>query len=94
MGKLDGTVSNVLVNSASLFDRASPLENIVYDQACRLFGVSSGKRKNLRGLNRRAKQSIKLVKEKNLLMRQIELSSEKTVNDFLQSFLGIVQSRL
>ena len=68
--------------------------NVIYHQTCRLFRVVSGKRKNPCGLNRHAQQSIKLIKEKNLLLRQIELSLDKTVKDSLQSLLGIGQSRL
>ena len=41
--KLDGAVSSLPVNSASLFDCAALLEDVIYDQACRLFGVFSEK---------------------------------------------------
>ena len=61
---LDSIVSNHLQNSASLFDRASLLENVVYNQAWRLFGLASRKQKKLSGLNIRAQQSISLVKRK------------------------------
>ena len=37
---------------------------------------------------------IKLIKEKNLLLRQIVLSLDKTVKDSLQSLLGIGQCQL
>ena len=87
-------VNNLLVNSASLFSRVTLLEDVIYDQACRLFGVFSRKPKNLCGHNRRAQQSIKLVMERDLLLRQIELSSDKTVKDSLQSLCDIMQSRL
>ena len=68
--------------------------NVIYDQTCRLFRVFSGKQKNPCGLNRCAQQSIKLIKEKNLLLRQTELSLAKTVRDSLQSLLGIGQCQL
>ena len=90
---LDGAASNLLENSASLFDRVTLLEDVIYDQACRLFADFSGKPKSLCDLNRHAQQSTKLVKEKNFLLRQIELSSDRTVKDSLQSLLGIVQPR-
>ena len=92
--ELHGALSNLPVNSDSLFDSALLLEDVIYDQACRFLGVFPGKWKNLCGLNRHTQQSIKFVKEKNYLLRQIEISSDKTVKDSLQSLLGIAQSHL
>ena len=52
--ELDGGVSNLLVNFTSLFGHVTLLEDVICNKACQLFGVFSGKRKNLCGLSRRA----------------------------------------
>ena len=91
---LDNIVSNHLQNSASLFDRVSLLENVVYDQDCRLFGLASRKQKNLSGICRRAQQSISLVKKKSLLMKQIETSSDIIVKKSFKTLLNNVHSCL
>ena len=91
---LDNIVSNHLQNSAPLFDCVSLLENVVYDQDCRLFGLASRKQKNLSGICRRAQQSISLVKEKSLLMKQIETSSDIIVKKSFKTLLNNVHSCL
>ena len=43
--ELVGTVINLRVNSVSLFEHISLLEDVIYDQACRLCGVFCKKTK-------------------------------------------------
>lgn len=90
---LDSIESNHLQNSASLFDRVSQLENVVHNQACRLFGLASRKQKKLGRFNRRTQQSISLVKEKNMLMKQIETFSVIIAKNSLRTLLDNVSSR-
>ena len=41
--ELHDAVSNLPVNSGSLFDSTIQLEDVIYDQACRFLGVFPGK---------------------------------------------------
>ena len=91
---LDGAVSNILTGGATVFDRISLLEDAIYDQASRLFGFIKRKSKNLSGLNRRARYSINLVNEKNILLSQLKNTTSPSEKHSLSSLLENFCARL
>ena len=92
--QLDSAVSSLLVGAASVFECVELLEKSIYDQGSLLSGFLPRKEKSLSGLNRRAQQSIKLVREKNELLAIINNTSDQCTKDSLQTFLENVRTRL
>ena len=91
---LDCLVGNLLRNFPSLFERVSHLEETIYSQGSLLFGFTPKHKRKLRGLNRRARHCIALVKEKNELTSQINSSSDPCVKQSLIPLLNNVKSKL
>ena len=92
--QLDSAVGNILVNLPSLFERVSLLEDSIYNKGSLLFGFIPKKQKTLKGLNRRAKHSIELVKQKNQLISQINSTLDPYIKHSLTPLLNQVQSKL
>ena len=69
--QLDDIVSSKLINCNSLSEWLDFLQNTIYNEAANIFGYSQLPKRNLAGQSRRTKLSIQLIKEKNMLMAQI-----------------------
>ena len=91
---LDSAVGNLLVGGPTVFDRLSLLEESTYSEASRLFGFIKRIPKRFSGLNRRAQNSINLVKEKNTLLHQIKAANSQADKLSLGSLLDNVRARL
>ena len=70
------------------------LEDSIYSQDSLLFGFLSTKQKHLSGLNRRAKNCIQLVKEKNQLTSQMNSASDPSIKQSLLPLLDHVKQKL
>ena len=92
--QLDDDVFSHLVGGSNIFDRVALLETTVYNTASHLFGHLPPPKKGLRGLNRRAQHSIRLVIEKNSLLAQIDSCTEEILRAGLISLLESVRQRL
>ena len=68
--QLDDIVYSKLKNCNSLTEWLD-LQNTIYNEAANIFGHSQPPKRNLARKSRRTKLSIHLIKEKNLLMAQI-----------------------
>ena len=73
--QLDDKVSNKLHMCATLAETVSLLQESIYIEAANIFGHLQPKKKNLAGQSRRAKLSIELIQQKNLLLAQMKLAS-------------------
>ena len=76
--QLDSTVSNLVVGAASVFESVVLLEESIYDQGSLRFRLLPGKEKKTKGTNKRAKHSIKLLKENQLLTKTNSTSDQCT----------------
>ena len=92
--QLDHNVHSLLVGGPTIHARVALLESSIYSKASLLFGHLPPPRKGLRGLNRRAQHSIKLVIEKNNLLGQIHTCQDETSKANLAELLNIVRRRL
>ena len=92
--QLDNNVYSLLVGGSTVYDRVALLETSIYSQASLLFGHWPPPKKGLRGLNRRAQHSIKLVIEKNNLLGQIKSCQNEASKISLGELLKIVHKRL
>ena len=91
--QLDDIVSCHLGGS-TIHDRIELLENTIFSKASHLFGHLPPPKKGLRGLNRRAQHSVKLVIEKNNLLAQINSCLDESTKANLTSLLDLVRQRL
>ena len=92
--KLDSAVAPLLVGLPTVHERIALLESVIYSQASLIFGHLPPPKRGLRGLNRRAQSSIKLVIEKNVLLNQLNSCSGQVEKDSIIALLDIVRSRL
>ena len=92
--KFDSIVSSLLNGKPSVFERLLLLEETVYSQGSLLFGFIPEKKKQLKGLNRRAQYSINLVKEKNEILSQIKHTTDQGEISHLKTVLEFVRARL
>ena len=92
--QLDDEVFLLLVGGSTVQERVALLETSIYNKATQLFGHLPPLKKGLRGLNRRAQYSIKLVKEKNTLLGQINICPDEASKASLLDLLNIVRRRL
>ena len=69
--QLDDIVSSKLINCNSLSEWLDLLQNTIYNEAANIFGYSQLPKRNLAGQSRRTKLSIQLIKEKNMLLAEI-----------------------
>ena len=92
--QLDDNVFHLLVGASSVHERVALLESSIFTQASLLFGHLPPPKRGLRGLNRRAKYSIKLVLEKNSLLAQIDSCPDETSKAALKDLLAVVRRRL
>ena len=73
--QMDDNVHSKLTNSGTLSERLNHLESTIFAEAANLFGYSPPPNHNLASESWKTKLSINLIKEKNLLLAQIKLSS-------------------
>ena len=94
--KLDSAVFSKLISTPapSIAKRVSLLETTIFSQASLIFGLTPPPKKGLRGLNRRALYSINLIKEKNMLINQIESNPFPDEKKGLESLLADVRGKL
>ena len=92
--QLDDEVSLLLVGASTIQERVALLETSIYNKAAQLFGHLPPPKKGLRGLNRRAQHSIKLVIEKNKLLAQIDSCPDEAIKTSLHNLLLNVHQQL
>ena len=92
--QLDDTVHSKLTNTGTLSERLNHLESTIFAEAATLFGHSPPPNRNLAGQSCRTELSINLIKENNLLLAQIKLSSLPEPKIALNHLLLHVRSKI
>ena len=91
---LDDTVYSKLTNTVTLSERLNHLESTIFAEAATMFGHSPLPYRNLAGQSRRTKLSINLIKEKNILLAQINSSPFPEKKKALDHLLLHIRSRI
>ena len=93
--KLDNAVHSKLYKCHSISDRIDLLQNTIYEEGCKIFGLSSAKvSRNLSGKSRRTYRSIQLIQLKNSLIGQISAASIPDQRTALEQLLNQVRSKI
>ena len=92
--QLDDTVHSKLTNTGTLTERLNRLESTIFAEAATQFGHSPPANQSLAGQSCGTKLSIKLIKEKNLLLAQIKSYSFPEQKIVLDHLLLHVRSKI
>ena len=90
---LDDAVSSKLSNCTTLSRTVTAFEETIYAEASTIFGHLPPPKQNLAGLSHRTKHCINLIKEKNLLPKQIKFASMLEQQQRLQQLLIVVRTK-
>ena len=92
---LDNAVHSKLHKCHSISERVDLLQNTIYEEGCKIFGLAPVKAcKNLSGKSRRTSRSIHLIQLKNSLIGQISSASISAQRTALEQLLNQVRSKI
>ena len=91
---LDDAVFSKLNHSNTLFKRVQLLEDTIYSEASKIFGLVQSEPKQLGGKSSRTNQCILLVKEKNALLAKISLTADPLQVAALKHLLIPIQEKI
>ena len=92
--ELDSAVFSKLHNSKSIFERLQLLEETIFSEASKLFGLRQSMPKKLSGKSRRTLNCIKLIQEKNRLLLKISSSGNSLEISALKDLLNPIREKI
>ena len=92
--ELDSAVFSKLHRTNTISKRVQLLEDTIYTEASKIFGVSKSKQKQLHGKSRRTKQCILLIQEKNKIQSKISLSGNPMEITALKDLLLPIREKI